>query len=128
MRDGQKWLSAYFVGHKSNRQDKIFLLEPEAAPLYVLVSRLKKNSVYSYEHSWLEDVLNAVWTFLTSSITAAAGTIYLGSSKTDYQIVRPYDILRITDTGAPSCTISKGDLCKKELHIRKLVLENSSHS
>ncbi len=79
--------------------DKIFLLEPEAAPLYVLVSRLKKNSVYSYKHSWLEDVLNAVWTYLTSQVTTNTSTIKVGAAGADYAIVRPYDILRLTETG-----------------------------
>jgi hypothetical protein len=44
-------------------------------------------------------VLNAVWTYLTSSATASAGTVYLGATKADYVVVRPYDILRFTETG-----------------------------
>lgn len=80
--------------------DKIFLLEPEAAPLYVLVSRLGKRSVYSYKHSWLEDVLNAVWTYLTAQATTGNTTnVKLGATSNDYALVRPYDLLRFTETG-----------------------------
>ena len=38
--------------------DKIYLLEPNAAPLYVLVSKLNKRVAINTTIQWLEDVLN----------------------------------------------------------------------
>lgn len=83
--------------------------------MYVLVSRLGKESVYSYKHSWLEDVLNAVWSYLTSSVTTPTTktTFKIGSGGTDYALVRPYDVLRLTETGEQVLVTSVNTSTKK---------------
>lgn len=63
--------------------DKIYLLEPNAAPLYVLVSKLNKRVAINPAFNWLEDVLIPTWgTLSNSAATAATGSSYVLSAQT----------------------------------------------
>jgi hypothetical protein len=96
--------------------DTIYLLEPNAAPLYVLVSKLKKKSVFNPQHEWLEDDLNPRETTVATSHSVGATNTSLVIGDSAY--VNAYDILYNTDseekvlvtagtTGA-SLTVSRG--------------------
>lgn len=74
--------------------DTIYLLEPNAAPLYVLVSKLKKKSVFNPKFEWLEDDLNPRETTVSSSIGLTG--VHLDITNSGY--VNAYDILYNTDT------------------------------
>jgi len=79
--------------------DKIFLLEPQAAPLYVLVSRLNKRPAINTTVQWLEDVLNPSWTTLAASaMTGYSGeTTPLTASNSGY--LNKYDLIKLPITG-----------------------------
>jgi|MudIll2142460700_1097286.scaffolds.fasta_scaffold01876_3 hypothetical protein len=75
--------------------DKIYLLEPNAAPLYVLVSKLNKRSAINTTFSWLEDELNPSWTTVDcATITAADTTIKVSDA-----IFNKYDVVKNVDSG-----------------------------
>lgn len=77
--------------------DKIFLLQPEAAPLYVLVSKLNKRPAISTTVEWPESDLNPSWASTSASATSAATNLSLGSGEGDYFNV--YDLVKIPSTG-----------------------------
>jgi hypothetical protein len=74
--------------------DKIYLLEPNAAPLYVLVSKLNKRVAINTTIEWIEDVLNPTWTTLAASATSAATAL----TATD-AIFNAYDLVKVPSTG-----------------------------
>jgi len=74
--------------------DKIYLLEPNAAPLYVLVSKLNKRVAISTTVEWLEDELNPSWTTLAQSAHSADGVLTAASS-----IFNAYDLVKVPITG-----------------------------
>lgn len=75
--------------------DKIYLLEPEAAPLYVIVSKLNKRVAINPSFSWLQDVLNPSWSTLSASATSAATAISVNSGT----YFNKYDLLKVPSTG-----------------------------
>jgi len=78
--------------------DRIYLLEPQAAPLYVLVSRLNKRVAINTTFSWLEDILNPSWTTLAAS--AVSGTSGLNTVMTaSSAIFNTWDLIKIPSTG-----------------------------
>lgn len=78
--------------------DRIYLLEPQAAPLYVLVSRLNKRVAINTTVQWLEDVLNPSWTTLAASaISAVSGTSTVMTASNAY--FNTYDLIKIPSTG-----------------------------
>lgn len=78
--------------------DKIYLLEPQAAPLYVLVSRLNKRVAINTTFSWLEDVLNPSWTTLAvSAISGTSGVNTVMTASNAY--FNPWDLVKIPSTG-----------------------------
>jgi len=74
--------------------DKIYLLEPNAAPLYVLVSKLNKRVAINTTFQWLEDVLNPSW--VTLGVSASANETALTAS---YSYINKYDVLKVIETG-----------------------------
>jgi len=77
--------------------DKIYLLEPNAAPLYVLVSKLNKRVAINPEFKWLEDDLNPSWSTLAASATSAATTITVATGEGPY--FNKYDLVKVPATG-----------------------------
>jgi hypothetical protein len=79
--------------------DRIYLLEPQAAPLYVLVSRLNKRVAINTTIQWLEDVLNPSWSTLHSAAgSAISGASYIltAHNPTYFNV---YDLIKIPSTG-----------------------------
>lgn len=76
--------------------DKLYLLEPNAAPLYVMVSKLNKRPAINPVFYWMEDVLNPSWDTLGVSLTATDGT-QIDTTNSGY--LNPYDLVRIIETG-----------------------------
>lgn len=77
--------------------DKIYLLEPNAAPLYVLVSKLNKRVAINTKVEWIEDVLNPSWTTLKRAIGAT--TVSSVVTATDPTVFNAYDVVKIPETG-----------------------------
>lgn len=75
-------------------RDKIYLLEPSAAPLFVLVSKLNKEPAHNPKIEWPEDELNPVWTTLSASISNSATSITVTTG-----IANKYDLIKIPSTG-----------------------------
>lgn len=75
--------------------DKIYLLEPEAAPLYVIVSKLNKRVAINPSFSWLQDVLNPSW----STFSASAHSADVALSITNPTYFNKYDLLKVPSTG-----------------------------
>jgi hypothetical protein len=77
--------------------DKIYLLQPEAAPLYVLVSRLNKRIAINTTIEWPENDLNPSW----SSLSVSAGSATTGLTVADYEgsYFNKYDLVKIPSTG-----------------------------
>jgi len=75
--------------------DKIYLLEPSAAPLYVLVSKLNKRVAINTSFSWIEDYLNPSWDTLSASATSAATAISVNYPA----FFNKYDLLKVPSTG-----------------------------
>jgi hypothetical protein len=73
--------------------DKIYLLEPNAAPLYVLVSKLNKRVAINTTFSWLEDTLQPSWETLGVSALAADTTL---SAVHNY--VNANDVVKVMET------------------------------
>lgn len=74
--------------------DKIYLLEPNAAPLYVLVSKLNKRVAISTTVEWLEDELNPSWSTLRAY--ASAADTGLSASHNYFNV---YDLVKVPSTG-----------------------------
>lgn len=74
--------------------DKIYLLEPNSAPLYVLVSKLNKRVAINTTVEWLEDELNPSWT--TLAVSAHSADTVLSASAAYFN---KYDLVKIPVTG-----------------------------
>jgi hypothetical protein len=74
--------------------DKIYLLEPNAAPLYVLVSKLNKRVAISTSIEWLEDDLNPTWT--TSSCYISTSDTNITAAAAYFNV---YDLIKFPVTG-----------------------------
>jgi hypothetical protein len=80
--------------------DKIYLLEPNAAPLYVLVSKLNKRVAINTKVEWIEDVLNPSWTTLAYALSAVTyGPSACTADVTDATIFNRWDVVKIPSTG-----------------------------
>jgi hypothetical protein len=77
--------------------DKIYLLQPEAAPLYVLVSRLNKRPAINTTIQWPENDLNPTWSSLSASATSAATALAVATGEGVY--FNKYDIVKVPSTG-----------------------------
>lgn len=77
--------------------DKLFLLEPQAAPLYVLVSKLNKAPAHSTTIYWLEDALNPSWATVTATASASLTGITVVTGEGLY--FNKYDLVKIPSTG-----------------------------
>lgn len=69
-------------------------MEPNAAPLYVLVSKIGKEVTINPSFSWLEDELQPSWTTFAVSATSAA----LSFTATNAYINK-FDLLKVPVTG-----------------------------
>jgi hypothetical protein len=87
--------------------DRIYLLEPQAAPLYVLVSRLNKRVAINTTVQWLEDVLNPSWTTLAISAVSAVSANYTTLSVSNAYI-NTFDLIKIPSTGEICLIVSGG--------------------
>lgn len=94
--------------------DKIFLLEPDAAPLYVLVSRLRKRAAHNTTINWIEDELNPTWLNAAATATSAATALTFTSSGRHFNT---YDLIKnansgelmlVTATAANTITVTRG--------------------
>lgn len=74
--------------------DKIYLLEPNAAPLYVLVSKLNKRVAINTTFSWLEDTLQPSWETLGVSADSSATAL-----TATHNYINPYDVVKVIETG-----------------------------
>lgn len=74
--------------------DKIYLLEPNAAPLYVLVSKIGKDVTINPSFSWLEDELQPSWT--TFAVSAASNATAITAANA---YINKYDLLKVPSTG-----------------------------
>lgn len=78
--------------------DKIYLLEPNAAPLYVLVSKLSKASAINPAFSWFEDELTPSWTtFAVSAVSGTSGSTTVITAANAY--INQFDLLKVPSTG-----------------------------
>lgn len=77
--------------------DKIFLLQPEAAPLYVLVSRLNKRVAINTTIEWPENDLNPSWSSLAATASSADTNLTVAAGEGYY--FNPYDLVKIPSTG-----------------------------
>jgi hypothetical protein len=77
--------------------DKIFLLQPEAAPLYVLVSKLNKRPAINTTIEWPENDLNPSWSSAAASAGSADTEITMAAGEGDY--FNKYDLVKIPSTG-----------------------------
>lgn len=82
--------------------DKIYLLEPNAAPLYVLVSKLNKRVAINTTFNWIEDELNPSWT--TAAASALSSALCLTASD---DIFTKYDLVKVPSTGEVVLVTSK---------------------
>lgn len=83
--------------------DKIYLLEPNAAPLYVLVSKLNKRVAINSTFSWLEDELHPAWASLAacadSAATPGTSTTILSTQTGEVYYFNKYDLIKFPSTG-----------------------------
>jgi len=89
--------------------DKIYLLEPNAAPLYVLVSKLNKRVAINTKVEWIEDVLNPSWTTLASAmvgLSATASGTPATACMADNSIFNKWDVIKFPNSGEVSIVIS----------------------
>lgn len=86
--------------------DKIYLLEPNAAPLYVLVSKLNKRVAINTKVEWIEDVLNPSWTTLASAMSGLSATSAATACVADASIFNRWDVIKIPSTGEVSIVMS----------------------
>ena len=78
--------------------DKIYLLEPNAAPLYVLVNKLSKASTINPAFSWFEDELTPSWTtFAVSAASGTSGSTTVITAANAY--INQFDLLKVPSTG-----------------------------
>ena len=75
--------------------DTIYLLEPEAAPLYVFVSKLNKASSVNTTFQWIEDELNPSWDTTSTSETSATETVDVDHGT----YFNKYDLVKVPRTG-----------------------------
>ena len=75
-------------------RDKIYLLEPEVAPLFVLASKLNKEAAPNPKIEWPEDELIPAWTTLSASISNSATSITVTDAYPN-----KYDLIKIPSTG-----------------------------
>jgi hypothetical protein len=87
--------------------DKIYLLEPNAAPLYVLVSKLNKRVAINPTFQWLEDELIPTWASLGS--TAVSATTILTATADEELYFQAGDLLKFPITGEVVCVTSVTD-------------------
>jgi len=86
---------------KVDMSDTIYLLEPNAAPLAVLLNKLKKEPAINPRFEWLEDELMPNWTNITNN-AGTGTTITLGPSagSTDHaKYVVPNSLIKVPSTG-----------------------------
>ena len=72
-------------------------MQPEAAPLYVLVSKLNKRVAISTTVEWPENDLNPSWSSLAAAATSAATNFTVAGGEGYYFNV--YDLVKIPSTG-----------------------------
>ncbi len=77
--------------------DKIYLLEPSAAPLYVLVSKLNKRVAINPTFSWIQDELNPTWATFATSATSAAVALTATTGEGTY--FNKFDLIKVPRTG-----------------------------
>lgn len=87
--------------------DKIYLLEPNAAPLYVLVSKLNKRVAINPVFHWLEDELIPTWG--TLGATAVSSTTVMTATAGEELYFQKGDLLKFPITGEVVLVTSVSD-------------------
>jgi len=80
---------------------KIYLLEPDSAPLTVLLNKLTKEKAENPKYEWMEDELMPNWTNITNN-AGTGTTINLGASAgaTGHaKYVTKYSLIKVPSTG-----------------------------
>lgn len=77
--------------------DKIYLLQPDAAPLYTLVSKLNKRPSIQPKIEWPENDLLPSWSTLANSASNSATTFTVATGEGAY--FNKYDLVKIPATG-----------------------------
>jgi len=80
---------------------KIYLLEPDSAPLTVLLNKLTKEKAENPRYDWMEDELMPNWTNITNN-AGTGTTITLGASAgaTGHaKYVTKYSLIKVPSTG-----------------------------
>jgi hypothetical protein len=77
--------------------DKIYLLEPNAAPLYVLVSKLNKRVAINPTFHWLEDELIPTWGHIVTAADHSHTVLTADSSEGLYLVAG--DLIKFPSTG-----------------------------
>lgn len=77
--------------------DKIYLLEPNAAPLYVLVSKLNKRVAINTTFHWLEDELVPTWGLFGANAATDQGTLTATAGEELYFMAG--DVIKVPRTG-----------------------------
>ena len=72
-------------------------MEPNAAPLYVLVSKLNKRVAINTTIYWLEDVLNPSWATLNGATSAGSSNIVVHTGEGYYFNIS--DLVKVPSTG-----------------------------
>ena len=95
--------------------DKIYLLQPEAAPLYTLVSRLNKKVAINTTIEWPESDLNPSWSALAASATSAATSLTVTTGEGVFfnrndlvKIPATGEVMLVTHTAANAITAIRG--------------------
>jgi len=76
--------------------DKIYLLEPNAAPLYVLVSKLNKRVAINPSFHWLEDELIPTWG--TTGATATSSMEVLTATAGEELYFAVGDVIKVVES------------------------------
>lgn len=85
------------ASRKVDMADKIALLEPDAAPLTVILKRTKKRKAINPKFSWLEDELRPRWDAINYSTGYTTSTTSLAVDNGSY--FKAYDLVRDCTTG-----------------------------
>jgi hypothetical protein len=103
------------VRRKIDMHEKILLLEPNAAPLTVLLSRLDRQSVYNPDFKVMKDELLPVVTAINSSAGYTATDTVLKVDNDEYFVVgslglfpRIDEMFRVTAISATDSTVTVG--------------------
>lgn len=99
---------------KVDMRDKIFLLEPSAAPLTLLLSKMGKQVAKNPEFSWLEDeampisdTVDGTYTTVTITDILVDNGSYFSTNVT-VKVPRSGEVLKVTAVATDTLTVTRG--------------------